>query len=737
MEWTRLHGAILAEALRNVLGTPTPGVMAYVRCLTPDVVDALAQDQSHFDIPGWRIWRVADAHDPEGRTITADQAVELREDKRDAVLLLVDTGRAGAGMDGIFSATREVGETVLFNKAHRSAASRITRVLTAGHRKYAERAVSRARGHGRRFTVSPWTEFDYYCHVATNARPAGAYLHLLGLWPVKGKAGADQLADLDSSRRFVDRLLDPGVSGRTPLERMDSLRLLDPTRKQRTDLEKFLREAAPLPIRSALPRLKDRKHLWVNALRTESTADNILDVELSSWRTTTNKLYKWSGLTYRNDAVPAWIVDPNAEETGKDARLEVRWKARPKHLAKAAVEYRVEIVTSGAEAEIASWEGPHSAKIQEKCILTQDDLPDLPEDAAIPARVVLSVVGQDSIGSKESEEFEIVCGERPEGDPAVGKRFRAFSDAMIELGSREQALAMASFEETFPKSARGDFLVWHTPDRRRNFRVYRPPLIRAAEDGWRAAKGAIGRWRIRVRLSGERVGAPTFIPFDRPERVSEQLWNRARKAGRRMAERFGDFGGVGQVYDDRLPVFKSAVAEYIRSWIALLRAGQPELALAHTVEVQTQSGDLVGLIVLPAHPMRMAWHAAYDNLVLHAAFNEELKAADVRKEMEGLDGAAFPALLPGFTPGSSFVFADTLGFHAVGMVADDDAEPKGTLAILHRTLSNKEAEGHGAAPTVGSQSAHILGNEIRKYITSHKAARAEPANDGETLSDSV
>ena len=41
------------------------------------------------------------------RTITADRAVEMREDKGDATLLLVDTDRAGAGMDGIYSASRK------------------------------------------------------------------------------------------------------------------------------------------------------------------------------------------------------------------------------------------------------------------------------------------------------------------------------------------------------------------------------------------------------------------------------------------------------------------------------------------------------------------------------------------------------------------------------------------------------------------------------------------------------
>ncbi|MCX8021109.1 MAG: amidohydrolase family protein, partial [Chitinophagaceae bacterium] len=51
------------------------------------------------------------------------------------------------------------------------------------------------------------------------------------------------------------------------------------------------------------------------------------------------------------------------------------------------------------------------------------------------------------------------------------------------------------------------------------------------------------------------------------------------------------------------------------------------VALANTIEVQSLSGRTVGLIVLPLHPIRVAWHIAYDNLVLYAAFEENLKGS--------------------------------------------------------------------------------------------------------------
>ena len=77
-----------------------------------------------------------------------------------------------------------------------------------------------------------------------------------------------------------------------------------------------------------------------------------------------------------------------------------------------------------------------------------------------------------------------------------------------------------------------------------------------------------------------------------------------------------------------------------------------------------------------------------------------------------LDGAMFPAFLPN-PGGGAFVFADTLGFHAVGMAPDRDPEPKAALAVLARALGESESE--DATPTVGTQSAVVIGDEVVKY----------------------
>ena len=106
----------LAQTLTRLLGKAMPGSMAFIRCLPTEVVRALAAD-GRFVVVNWQITAVTASIDAANRNITADVAVEWREDKAEATLLLVDTESAGAGMDGIYSAAREIGELELFDAA--------------------------------------------------------------------------------------------------------------------------------------------------------------------------------------------------------------------------------------------------------------------------------------------------------------------------------------------------------------------------------------------------------------------------------------------------------------------------------------------------------------------------------------------------------------------------------------------------------------------------------------------
>jgi DNA phosphorothioation-dependent restriction protein DptH len=722
MTWNSLHGIILAKALEEILGDGETGSMAFVRCLSPEVAALLGKDQG-FTLSSWEIWRVADEDNRQSRTIMADRAVEMREEKRNATLLLVDTLRAGAGMDGIYSAAREVNEKSLFKRALGLAAKEITKQLSSKHRRYAEKAVKKAQGYGRLYSIGSWTEYDFFVRVAAGKEHPGSLLYLLGLWPVSQIDETEGIEELDLARMFVDRLLGSTVAGITPAARIQGLRLLHPSEEQLRDLEAFLWNASTKPILSALQDLVNKPHLWVNALRIEGAAQTIQGIDITSWRTKNDQIAKWSGLIaeFTAEDPPVFILKPDAEKTGEYSKLEVRWKARPENLEKGAVEYRVAIM-SDMEEELTAKEISHSAKKEGKCRFTNDDFATLSDDALINAKIVVSVIGNDSIESQETEEFVIRFGQPPGTERSgLGKKVRTFSEGMIELESREIVSALASSTTQLAADSK-NYLFLRTHQRGKSFRIFQPSLIREVEQQWIQHSGAIGRWQAKVRASGARAGIVELVKLDRPPSVSEDKWDRATNASSRMAERFVSCGGgVGQIYDENAKHYDSIVKEYILAWAALLEEGAPVLGLANTVEIQSLSGRTIGLIVLPSHPLRVCWHAAYDNLVLHAAFQQGVSPKEIREELAILDGAMFPAILPGLDSQSSFVFADTLGFHAVGMVTDSDKEPKAAIALLARALGESDAA--ETSPTVGKGSAQILGNEIYKYLKCHASSK--------------
>ncbi|WP_163434444.1 hypothetical protein, partial [Escherichia coli] len=84
--------------------------------------------------------------------------------------------------------------------------------------------------------------------------------------------------------------------------------------------------------------------------------------------------------------------------------------------------------------------------------------------------------------------------------------------------------------------------------------------------------------------------------------------DRARDACRKLANEIGAVGLLGRVLISRWP----AADGYVNAWEKTLDAGNPGLALHGTVEVRTQSGRTVGLLITPLHPVRFAWQALYD-----------------------------------------------------------------------------------------------------------------------------
>jgi hypothetical protein len=270
---------ILSQAFAKLLGQPEPGSMAYVRCLPPEVSTALAA-HAHFAVPGWRVAVVVDEEDPQTRCIAADQAVDWREGKGQATLLLVDPTRAGAGMDGIYGATREIGEAELFQLATELARQQLPR----GYKGFAQKALAKARLGNQRRQLAPWSALDYLCRACEDADQVGAALPVIGLWPVATN-GAPDAADLDKSLLLAERLLSAQGSRLAPEQRAAALRLGDGETARETTLARLLRQVDPLPKHDALARIAEVSDLWLNRMNPGVFDDQTLQaIEWVPWR---------------------------------------------------------------------------------------------------------------------------------------------------------------------------------------------------------------------------------------------------------------------------------------------------------------------------------------------------------------------------------------------------------------------------------------------------------------------
>lgn len=705
MPASKEHFKFLSEAFKKLLGVPTPGSMAYVRCLPYEVV-AQFREGHLLDIPGWQVFTVSEANAENGFVISADQAVDLRERKEGSILLIVDERSAGAGMDGIYSAVREIREPELFNSASEFSRKSLNPKL----RRFADKALKRAPKIGKRNGISLWKQFDFYTRCASFPEDVGSHAALLGFWPIET---GEKLDDdyLEESAQVVERLLITAGSANTAHARIESLLLEGETNDQVRKLEQLLRESEGERWTSVVLKAVEYPNLWLNMIKPGFRNQELRSIDLVPWRKNPeSKTLAWTGLKVPEDSIPVFYAGNQAP-----TKLQVRWKTTPSDLKAGAAIYQVKIIT-GTDTELLSKTVPHGGKSFEKCIFSREDFEDtdfFDENGKWEAEIHIHPVGYEPSDSedddplwKKTEPFILTFDEHDHGtvETVVGKKARALVEEAVHLS--EEGFEEACSVEC--KEAKG-YIAFRVA--RRSGRVYRPPLIQLVEEDWKSRNLVPGRWVVRVREEGSATGPPEFLPLStdacdplvrkKVEDATRQLWKPAEKR----------CGFVGLIHHN-----SEASARYVREWTGALENGRPDVALANTVEVQSQSGVTLGLIVLPSHPLRVAWHQAYDELAYYARYKEKLKPAQIVKALAPIDGSYFPAFLPGLNDGLSFIFGDTLGFHAVAMIHSNEKEPQAAIALMARCLSSV---GDDVAPSVGNSTAKAIGREIERYAELH------------------
>jgi hypothetical protein len=704
-----MNTQILLQAMQHQLGLGADGDLAFTRALSRSDIQLLLDDKSHA-LQNWTILAVGAKADQDW--ITADQAVEIRESKCAPTFLLVDAHGAGAGMDGIYSASREIDEKMLFSEG----ISLLRKSTERPWREFAETAIRRARRvGGRRNGTSARQEFVFFGEITKAGENAGALVSLLGLWPVKGEDADEATSLLGQSCLMVERLLMPPATSEAPAVRVSGLVLVDEGNGQAIELEKLLRSAGGRPRSEVLEAVAKDPNLWLGNLRPAFLDSNLVGIEISSWRRPNDALFAWSGLKIiEGEGLPHFLIDPENPKT----KLELRWKPSPDTLPKGAVNYDVRVI-AGNEV-LTSRQIEHSGKPEQKIVFSAEDFEDLEATAKLEAYIEVSAAAKDTSIAVRTEDIIITFGEAPVSERVTsGEVLRCLTDGILQATSRED---VAKFVEQRQKGQqaledKNGYVACRLPGMRRGFRVERPKLLQEIERKWSSCVGnEIGRWVIKCRSDGFWTTNPKYCSLADCGGDSDALSKLVDVSRRYRENTMKAAGSLSRLYVHG-HASANLAADYLNSWQSALESADPKLALAHTVEVQTPAGRTIGLVVLPSHPIRVAWQCAYDDLALSMRFDENLSAKRVREALRFLDSAHFPFVLPGLDSVSQFVFGDVLGLAAVAMVPSDDREPKAAIATIAACFSGDSERNQ---PNLSMNSGIALSREIANYLNSHE-----------------
>jgi DNA phosphorothioation-dependent restriction protein DptH len=673
-----------------------------------DMARDLARAESDFNPKGWEVRIVTDKTDAARRAITSDQAVALREAKGAPLLLLIDTTMAGAGMDGIYSASREIDERMMQLAVAKEIKNRKLDQLQT----LAQSAVDAANRLYRRQGDADWVRLFFLGLVAAHPEQFGRWIATIGLWPSLIPTEKFELKHIDMSARLVQRLLLGDGPQKTVDSRLAALGIVGVDAQQQLALMQVADEAQRQPAFDVVQKIASIENIWLERLNVGFDNHQVSSIKLRPWRNPKGILTKWSGLVDNGENIPLFLLpEDESVPVSKQSKLEVRFVVQPEELAAGSVEYKIAVQSGGRE--LASRNHTHQAKSDQTVRLTIEDFADFDIDAALECEVIVTVVGSESIQSDPSEDFVVKRGIAPKDIVSGGTRSTTrFLDVALMIADAATYDAQVASQSAFSVDPIKGAKQFRPATTQLKYKMAYPSVLHRIEQGDDGQN--IGRWQVRVRSDGG-VNPETlqFLPIDTgidQNRLASELrrfWITAHALG----------GSWGRVYS---PEHAQDAAEYVSAWSALLEAGGSEAAWLHTLEVRSLSGDFTGLIMLPSHPLRVAWQSGLDLLARYMRYEQGMSAGDVVKELSALDGSYLPAHMPGASPGETLVYADTLGAYASALVRSDEKEPRTAVALLKAALGLSEDE---VVTALGISTSTVLGNEVNRYVEFHAQER--------------
>ena len=632
MKESFMNSVTLTETVARLADSADTGAIAFLRTSEVAIIDRICKDLSRIKdnrIADWEIYVVDD--DPNRKipfVIQGDKAVELREAKEKALILIINDRHQESGLDGIFSAGREISEVDLINE-YRNELLETSSLW--GSAKLIELAIKYSKEVATlvgRLEVIELIEFaNDLPHFLEN-------LWRIGLWPIAGDTPANLVNRyLEISKGLVRDLLRVSSNSAMPTDRLRSLDIIpNGNEEDLLQVSRFISECDKSRIQDVfVTNPLDDKFFVGNWDLQLLEQDEVREIFLEAWRGSNGKATAWSGLSTDDNGELEYVINVENTNTSKD--LTVRWTTEPKSIRKGGVLFNVELFIGDESKEnrevLSSGKNRNEVKIRA-------DVFEIEAGDNLDARVVVSF--RDSVRA-ETESFIVKDGASTKKSGTSSSRtYRTIGEFLLE----------AENPEMFAEVAKGQTAIATTTEREINlFYLDGKKPIKGKIKlpwGWRRCWQLIeehnyelGKFTMQLSKSGKLlVSSLEFVPFssDEIKGFDSSIWN---SVVRRLRS-------SNNVYACHLADNPEQINKFANLWKEAIEKDAYELSLANTISVLDGSGQTKAVIFLPESPIRLLFRSYYDQFT--EFLSSEGKAAEVKSVYESVSGNGFPTVFP-------------------------------------------------------------------------------------------
>jgi len=682
-----------------------------------------------------------------GCELNTERAIELRNRKPAAFILLVPTGV----IDSTASSLRNAFAAFDLDVCWKNAQSVLTQRLSTTVRDYVYRAIRCSALPG----ISEEDRAVYCAAVAaTGASPtaAASELYRVGLIP-DSQVDEERLAD---NVRASRELVRPVKSHAALTDRLDSFGLQPGP--QREQLEDFFSQRQLSDWRTWM---REIAHSETSALQFSEwdlvtrSRSKLKDIKLVSWLDANGSVEKWSKLQQPGPGTqPFAVVGPKNE-------IQVRWQSDPKS-PEGLAKWRIEMIPSRDFYAASETPDVLLPSKQVKGTLERTTLKlsaiDWPEDvASIVVQIRLTAISDSGgelldVDDHPIEAISDECQLRPDAESPVGedrssqslKSSRDLNLARLRIVADKGTADLS--EETFHWSGTlGNVFTLGLKSRDRIRISYSPPL-KELERHSIANPQCLGQWSASL-VAGEQCDSA--------------IW--ASAVRKPMSQSGTDFMAA------RISFFQKLADQEQRQWLAITRwdrdleeqarryvdayvawlndTSHSELNFALAVDtgivtLRTDGRTIKASINSPLHPLKVSWWLTYQNLVEIMISKAVASARGNSGISDSLDFSLFESIEPIGCPmlscletGEQHLTAGGLDFLWTVGLPIDWPDPERGLSLISQSLGVTDSSSQDHSSLVARIAGHV-----NSYLALHPHAKqlrvvTDNAGDGRFCAD--